>query len=59
MHGKLIFTKYWTPYTDMSRYTDPNHVDENGNPNFWQPPYLKRDYEGDRPDWVTEEMLTD
>jgi hypothetical protein len=31
------FDKYWTPDTDMRRYTDPNHVDENGNPDFYKP----------------------
>lgn len=25
------YDKYWTPETDMTRYTDPNH------PDFWQP----------------------
>jgi hypothetical protein len=29
--NKPLFTKYWTPDTDMSRYTNPKH------PNFWQP----------------------
>lgn len=53
--GNFIFTdeSYWTPDTDMTRYTDPEH------PNFWQPPYLKRDFVGDRPPWVTDDMLTD
>lgn len=32
---KTIFDKYWTPETDMSRYTDPNH------PDFWQPDWVK------------------
>lgn len=27
----LKYDKYWTPETDMSRYTDPDH------PDFWQP----------------------
>lgn len=31
----FIFDKYWTPETDMSRYTDPNH------PDFWQPDWVK------------------
>ena len=26
-----VYDKYWTPDTDMTRYTDPNHVD------YWQP----------------------
>jgi len=25
----------WTPDTDMTRYTDPNH------PDFWQPDWVK------------------
>jgi hypothetical protein len=29
--GHLLFTSYWTPETDMSRYTDPNH------PDYWNP----------------------
>jgi len=29
--------KYWTPGTDMSRYTNPNH------PDFWQPDWAKPD----------------
>lgn len=28
-------SKYWTPDTDMTRYTDPNH------PDFWQPWWAK------------------
>lgn len=44
---------YWTPDTDMTRYTDPDH------PDFRQPPYLKRDYAGTRPPWVTDDMLID
>jgi len=31
------FDKHWTPDTDMSRYTDPNH------PDFWQPDWAKPD----------------
>ena len=31
--------KYWTPETDMTRYTDPNH------PDFWQPDWAKKDAE--------------
>jgi len=34
---KPIYDKYWTPDTDMSRYTDPNH------PDFWQPDWAKPD----------------
>ena len=34
---KSIFNKYWTPDTDMTRYTDPNHLD------FWQPEWAKAD----------------
>jgi uncharacterized protein YjbI with pentapeptide repeats len=33
--GNRIYTKYWTPDIDMSRYTDPNH------PDFWQPEWAK------------------
>jgi hypothetical protein len=29
--NKPLFTKYWTPDADMSRYTNPKH------PNFWRP----------------------
>jgi uncharacterized protein YjbI with pentapeptide repeats len=34
-NGKVIYDKYWTPDTDMTRYTDPNH------PDFWQPEWAK------------------
>ena len=30
-----IYDKYWTPSTDMSRYTDPKH------PRYWQPEWSK------------------
>ncbi|MEM6281929.1 MAG: pentapeptide repeat-containing protein [Chloroflexota bacterium] len=30
-----IHDKFWTPYTDMTRYTNPNH------PDFWQPEWAK------------------
>lgn len=33
--GNIHFTKYWTPETDMSRYTNPEH------PDFWQPESAK------------------
>lgn len=38
---KAIFTpeSYWTPETDMTRYTDPNH------PDFWEPKWVKRQRE--------------
>lgn len=29
-------SKYWTPETDMTRYTDPNH------PDFWQPDWVTK-----------------
>jgi len=29
--GHYVYDKYWTPDTDMTRYTDPTH------PDFWQP----------------------
>jgi uncharacterized protein YjbI with pentapeptide repeats len=35
--GKLIFDKYWTSETNMGRYTNPEHKDKDGNPDFWQP----------------------
>lgn len=31
--------KYWTPDTDMSRYTNPDH------PDFWQPPWARMGFE--------------
>jgi len=34
--GKMIFDRYWTPRTDMSRYTNPEH------PDFWQPNWAKK-----------------
>ena len=43
---RQIFDKHWTPDTDMSRYTDPNH------PDFWKPPYLSPGYQGRKPDWA-------
>ena len=45
-NGNYVYDKYWTPQTDMRRYTDPQH------PDFWEPDYLKPDYEGDKPWWV-------
>ncbi|MEL6149642.1 MAG: pentapeptide repeat-containing protein, partial [Chloroflexota bacterium] len=33
--GEPIYDRYWTPDTDMTRYTDPNH------PEFWQPEWIK------------------
>jgi Pentapeptide repeats (8 copies) len=33
--GKPLFTKYWTPNTDIRRYTDENHAD------FWRPDWRK------------------
>ncbi len=36
-NGKAIYDKYWTPETDMSRYTDPDH------PEFWQPDWVNED----------------
>lgn len=40
--GSIIhpeYDKYWTPETDMSRYTDPNH------PDFWEPDWVKEQRE--------------
>jgi uncharacterized protein YjbI with pentapeptide repeats len=34
-----LYDKYWTPETDMRRYTDPNH------PDFWQPDWVKEQKE--------------
>lgn len=34
--GHALFDKYWTPATDMTRYTDPYH------PNFWQPEWVRK-----------------
>ena len=36
-HQTKTYDKYWTPDTDMTRYTDPDH------PDFWQPDWAKRD----------------
>lgn len=38
-NGNYIYNKYWTPETDMSRYTDPNH------PDFWEPDWVKEQRE--------------
>ncbi len=32
--GHYVYDKYWTPDTDMTRYTDPTH------PDFWQPEWV-------------------
>ncbi len=34
-NGKRLYNNYWTPETDMSRYTNPDH------PDFWQPDWAK------------------
>ena len=34
--GSFLYDKHWTPETDMSRYTDPNH------PDFWEPDWVKQ-----------------
>jgi hypothetical protein len=39
--GRFVYNKFWTPETDMRRYTDPNHKDENGKFDFWQPEWAK------------------
>jgi len=42
--GNPIYDKYWTPDTDMQRYTDPDH------PEFWEPEWAKQareDKQGD------------
>ena len=36
--GKAIYDKHWTPETDMTRYTNPDH------PDFWEPEYIKPDF---------------
>jgi uncharacterized protein YjbI with pentapeptide repeats len=33
--GNMLFDKYWTRETDMSRYTNPEH------PDFWQPTWIE------------------
>jgi uncharacterized protein YjbI with pentapeptide repeats len=33
--GNMLFDKYWTPKTDMSRYTNSDR------PDFWQPNWIK------------------
>jgi uncharacterized protein YjbI with pentapeptide repeats len=33
------FDKYWTPDTDMTRYTNPDH------PDFWEPEWVKKERE--------------
>jgi uncharacterized protein YjbI with pentapeptide repeats len=38
-HGKFMYDKYWSPETDMTRYTDPEH------PDFWQPDWVKEQKE--------------
>jgi uncharacterized protein YjbI with pentapeptide repeats len=35
-NGYPIYDKYWTPDTDMARYTNPNH------PEFWQPKWVQK-----------------
>jgi len=37
VNGEPIYDIFWTPDTDMFRYTDPNH------PDFWQPDWAKSD----------------
>ena len=37
-NGAFIYDKYWTPETDMTRYTNPQH------PDFWESEYLKPAY---------------
>ena len=32
--GHFVYDTYWTPETDMTRYTDPSH------PDFWQPDWV-------------------
>jgi uncharacterized protein YjbI with pentapeptide repeats len=52
--GNKIYSKYWTPETDMTRYTNPEH------PDFWSPEYLKPDYSyALLPDWVKEQRRND
>ena len=36
---KEQYDKYWTPETDMTRYTDPHH------PDFWQPYWVNKRYD--------------
>ena len=37
--GNNFFDKYWTPDTDMTRYTNPKH------PGFWEPEWVKEQHE--------------
>ena len=37
--GNSIFDKYWTPDTDMTRYTNPEH------PDFWEPDWVREQRE--------------
>lgn len=37
--GHDVYDKYWTPDTDMSRYTNPDH------PDFWEPEWYKEERE--------------
>ena len=37
--GNIIFDKYWTTDTDMTRYTNPEH------PDFWEPNWIKEQRE--------------
>jgi hypothetical protein len=39
--GNYFYDKYWTPDTDMTRYTDPDH------PDFWEPDWVKEQREQD------------
>jgi len=49
-YGEGKYDKYWTPETDMRRYIDPEH------PDFWQPDYLKPDFnEDDKPWWAKKQ----
>lgn len=34
-YGHFVYDTYWTPETDMTRYTDPEH------PDFWQPDWME------------------
>ena len=50
MYEEPEYDKYWTPETDMSRYTNPKH------PDFWEPYYLK---EGHRPSMSDPQWVKD
>jgi uncharacterized protein YjbI with pentapeptide repeats len=51
----FVYDKYWTPETDMRRYTDPKY------PNFWKADsdYLKREYDEVSKPWWAKKQTED